>query len=57
MSSSALALSSPPKPTQFEPTPSAHAASIIDWMARLASDTAKRDLSVATTMASGAWAM
>ena len=37
--------------------PSAHAASSIDWIARLASDTANRVLSVATTTASGAWAV
>lgn len=28
-----------PKPAQFEPTPSAHAVRIIDWTARLASET------------------
>src|ERR1700730_4176341 len=31
--------SRPPKPVQLEPTPSAHAVRIIDWMARLASET------------------
>ena len=56
MSSRGLTLVRPPKPTQFEPTPSAHAASNIDWIARLASETANRLLSVATTIASGACA-
>src|SRR6267142_2674392 len=46
MSSSAFTLSSPLKPTQFEPTPSAQAVSSMDWMARLASETANRVLSM-----------
>jgi hypothetical protein len=56
MSSRGFAFSSPPNPTQLDPTPSAHAVSSMDWIARLASDTANRVLSVATTMASGACA-
>src|SRR5947207_789322 len=56
MSRTALTLSRPPKPTQFEPTPSAHAVNSIDWIARLASEMANRLLSVATTIASGACA-
>src|SRR5438445_13296209 len=46
----------PPKPTQFEPTLSAHAVNSMDWIARLASETANRVLSVATTIANGACA-
>src|SRR2546426_2211792 len=56
MSSNALTFSSPPKPTQFEPTLSAHAVNSMDWIARLASETANRVLSVATTIANGACA-
>src|SRR5207244_1252279 len=35
------------------PAPSAHAGNSLDWIARLASETANRLLSVATTIASG----
>jgi hypothetical protein len=47
----------PWKPTQFEPTPSDHAVKIIDWIARLASETENIVLSIATTIASGACAI
>src|SRR5215471_17253659 len=45
------------KPTQFEPTPSDHAVSTIDWIARLASDTANRVFSITTTIARAACAI
>src|SRR5256712_8778572 len=47
----------PRNPTQFEPTLSDHAVRIIDWIARLASDTAYLVFSMATTAARGACAI
>jgi len=49
--------SNPRKPTQFEPIPSEHVVKIIDWIARLASDTANFVLSITTTIASSACAI
>jgi hypothetical protein len=57
MPSNGLTASRPWKPAQFEATPRDYAARIIDWIARLASDSAKRLGVVPTTTASGAWAM
>ena len=52
-----LTSSNPRKPTQFEPTLSDQAVKIIDWIARLASETENIVLSIATTIASGACAI
>ena len=52
-----FAPSRPPKPAQFEPMPSDQAVRIIDWTARLASETAKSVSSMHTTTANGACAM